>query len=194
MQSIDVGESGTPLLDETIGANFERTVERFADREALVEVASGRRWTYAELNQDVDALAVGLRRSGIAKATESGCGHPTAPSGRGAARDREDRRNPRKRQPGYRTRYLKRADPVGVRLLVSAPELGPATTARWSRTCSPSAPLWRTSSSSATSGEALLKAGRDERLADHLDRSSPPTTRSTSSTRAARRASRRARR
>ena len=39
------GYSTTPLLGETIGDNFERTVARFPDREALVEAAGGRRWT-----------------------------------------------------------------------------------------------------------------------------------------------------
>ncbi len=67
MKSYARGETDTPLLDETIGANFERTVAAYADREALVEVASGRRWTWAELDRDVDALAIGLIRAGITK-------------------------------------------------------------------------------------------------------------------------------
>ena len=41
------GVSDVPLLGDTIGANFERTVDRFGDREALVDHPSGRRWTYA---------------------------------------------------------------------------------------------------------------------------------------------------
>ncbi|HEY3016890.1 MAG TPA: AMP-binding protein [Nocardioides sp.] len=67
MKSYARGETDTPLLDETIGANFERTVAAYADREALVEVATGRRWTWAELDHDVDALAIGLIRAGITK-------------------------------------------------------------------------------------------------------------------------------
>ena len=39
------GVSDVPLLGDTIGANFERTVDRFGDREALVDHPSGRRWT-----------------------------------------------------------------------------------------------------------------------------------------------------
>ncbi len=54
MESYAQGESSPALLEETIGANFERTSAAHADREALVEVATGRRWTYAELNADVD--------------------------------------------------------------------------------------------------------------------------------------------
>ncbi|NLG20187.1 MAG: AMP-binding protein [Actinomycetales bacterium] len=64
MESYAKGEE-RPLLEETIGVNFERTVAAYADREALVEVASGRRWTWAELDADVNALARGLMGAGI---------------------------------------------------------------------------------------------------------------------------------
>ena len=67
MESYARGETDPPLLDRTIGADFEATVAAHGDREALVEFATGRRWTYAELNRDVDALACGLIRAGIAK-------------------------------------------------------------------------------------------------------------------------------
>ena len=59
------GDQTPPLLDETIGANFERTVAIHGDHEALVEVATGRRWTYAELNAEVDALARALMAMAI---------------------------------------------------------------------------------------------------------------------------------
>ncbi len=65
MESYARGESDQPLLDETIGANFSRTVAARPDREALVEVASGRRWTWAELEADVDAVARGLIAAGL---------------------------------------------------------------------------------------------------------------------------------
>ena len=45
MDAAATGELEPVLLEETIGANFERTAAEHADREALVEVASGRRWT-----------------------------------------------------------------------------------------------------------------------------------------------------
>ena len=45
------GPSTTPLLGETIGANLERTVASFGDREALVSVHQGLRLTYAELDR-----------------------------------------------------------------------------------------------------------------------------------------------
>ena len=64
------------LLEETIGANFERTVAAYPDREALVEVATGRRWTWAELDRDVDALARGLIAAGLAKGDRVGIWAP----------------------------------------------------------------------------------------------------------------------
>jgi fatty-acyl-CoA synthase len=48
------------LLGDTIGENFDRTASRFGDREALVDVTAGRRWTYTELATAVDDLARGL--------------------------------------------------------------------------------------------------------------------------------------
>jgi fatty-acyl-CoA synthase len=48
------------LLGDTIGDNFDQTASRFGDREALVDVAAGRRWSYRELAADVDTLARGL--------------------------------------------------------------------------------------------------------------------------------------
>ena len=76
MESYARGETEPALLDQTIGANFEATVAAYADREALVEFATGRRWTWAELNRDVDALAVGLVRAGITKGDRVGMWSP----------------------------------------------------------------------------------------------------------------------
>ena len=76
MESYAKGETTPALLDETIGANFERTVAAHPDREALVEIASGRRWTWAELDRDVDDLAIGLIRSGIGKGDRVGIWSP----------------------------------------------------------------------------------------------------------------------
>ena len=42
-RSYSSGTSDTPLLGETIDANLRRIVARFGDREALVDVAAGRR-------------------------------------------------------------------------------------------------------------------------------------------------------
>lgn len=76
MESYAAGELEPALLEETIGANFERTVAAYPDREALVEVASGRRWTWAELDRDVDALARGLIAAGLRKGDRVGIWAP----------------------------------------------------------------------------------------------------------------------
>ncbi|MER6776014.1 MULTISPECIES: AMP-binding protein [unclassified Streptomyces] len=65
-----------PLLGDTIGENLDRTVRRFPDRDALVDLAAGRRWTYAELAADVDALALGLLDLGIGKGDRVGIWAP----------------------------------------------------------------------------------------------------------------------
>jgi fatty-acyl-CoA synthase len=70
--SYSSGESVTALLGDTIGGNFDATVRAFGDREALVDRAAGRRWTYAELAADVDALALGLLEMGVAKGDRVG--------------------------------------------------------------------------------------------------------------------------
>ncbi|MGW9073721.1 AMP-binding protein [Streptomyces yangpuensis] len=70
------GVGDVPLLGDTIGENLDRTVHRFPDRDALVDVAAGRRWTYAELAADVDALALGLLDLGIAKGDRVGIWAP----------------------------------------------------------------------------------------------------------------------
>ncbi|GAA1510379.1 AMP-binding protein [Nocardioides humi] len=74
--SYAAGETTTPLLDETIGANLERTVARWPDGEALVEVASGRRWTWREFDHAVDEAARGLIGLGIAKGDRVGMWAP----------------------------------------------------------------------------------------------------------------------
>ncbi|MBF4769953.1 AMP-binding protein [Nocardioides agariphilus] len=76
MESYAMGETDRALLEETIGANLERTVAAHPDREALVEVATGRRWTWAELDAAVDDLAIGLLRAGITKGDRVGIWSP----------------------------------------------------------------------------------------------------------------------
>jgi fatty-acyl-CoA synthase len=72
------GTSAVPLLGETIGANLDRTVAEHGDREALVECATGRRWTYRELGAEIDALALGLLDLGIAKGDRVGIWAPNS--------------------------------------------------------------------------------------------------------------------
>src|SRR6202789_4346812 len=68
--------SDTPLLGDTIGENLDRTVARYPDRLALVDLPAGLRLTYAELNAEVDALALGLLAAGIEKGDRVGIWAP----------------------------------------------------------------------------------------------------------------------
>ncbi|MFY7065848.1 AMP-binding protein [Nocardiopsis changdeensis] len=70
------GTSDTPLLGDTIGANLARTAARHPDREALVEAETGRRWTYAEFDAAVDAVARGLLARGVARGDRVGIWSP----------------------------------------------------------------------------------------------------------------------
>jgi fatty-acyl-CoA synthase len=70
------GPSAVPLLGQTIDANLRAAVGRFPDREALVDVASGRRFTYTELADAVDELARGLLARGVAKGDRIGIWAP----------------------------------------------------------------------------------------------------------------------
>ena len=70
------GTSDVPLLGDTIGDDLDRTGRRRPDREALVEVATGRRWTYAEFAAEVDALALGLLAAGVGKGDRVGIWAP----------------------------------------------------------------------------------------------------------------------
>src|SRR5262245_21926357 len=71
--------SDVPLLGDTIGANLERTSGLFPDRDALVDVPSGRRWTYQELDADVNRVALGLLAMGIRKGDRVGIWSPNCP-------------------------------------------------------------------------------------------------------------------
>jgi fatty-acyl-CoA synthase len=74
--SYAVGTSTIPLLGETIGDNLARTAVRVPDSDALVECATGRRWTYRELDAAVDDLALGLIDAGIAAGDRVGIWAP----------------------------------------------------------------------------------------------------------------------
>jgi hypothetical protein len=66
------GATDSPLLEQTIGDNFDRTVAAYGDRDALVEYSTGRRYTYTSLRTEVEALAHGLLRRGIGKGDRVG--------------------------------------------------------------------------------------------------------------------------
>ena len=77
--SYESGTSLTPLLGDTIGANLRRTIDGVPGQEAVIDVSSGRRWTYAEFGDDVDALATGLLASGLAVGDRVGIWAPNCP-------------------------------------------------------------------------------------------------------------------
>ncbi len=54
-----------PLLDLTIGAALVRAADLWGERDALVSVAQGVRWSFAELLARADALAAGLLSLGL---------------------------------------------------------------------------------------------------------------------------------
>ena len=118
------GVSEVPLLGETIGANLRRTIRAYGDREALVEVQTGRRWTYDEFGAEVELVARGLLARGIAKGDRVGIWAPNqaewtitqyATALIGAILVNIN--------PAYRTHELSYAlNQSGVRLLVSATE------------------------------------------------------------------------
>lgn len=124
MEAYARGRTDTPLIEQTIGANLEATVAAHGDREALVECATGRRWTYAALDADVNALARGLLSAGIAQGDRVGIWAPNcaewtilqyATAKIGAILVNIN--------PAYRTHELAYVlNQSGVRLLVSATE------------------------------------------------------------------------
>jgi fatty-acyl-CoA synthase len=70
------GTSPLPLLGETIGANLRRVAAEFGGREAVVDVPTGRRWTYAQFDADTDVLARGLIGAGMAAGDRVGIWAP----------------------------------------------------------------------------------------------------------------------
>ncbi|MCH1866578.1 AMP-binding protein [Nocardioides sp. CFH 31398] len=122
MESYDVGPTEVPLLEDTIGERFARTVAEHADTEALVEAATDRRWTWGELAADVEAFARGLLARGVRTGDRVGIWAPNcaewtitqlATARIGAVLVTIN--------PAYRTHELTYAlDKSGVSLLVSA--------------------------------------------------------------------------
>lgn len=81
MRAYTAGDTDVPLLEETIGTNFERVVARFPFHDALIEAApvpgaDARRWSYTKMNDDVDRLARALLALGVAKGERVGIWSP----------------------------------------------------------------------------------------------------------------------
>ncbi|WP_237057818.1 AMP-binding protein [Microbulbifer sediminum] len=61
------GQAGQPLIEMTIGDKLDEITARFPDNEALVVRHQGIRWSYRELQQQVDTCARALLAIGIGK-------------------------------------------------------------------------------------------------------------------------------
>ncbi|MCJ0890818.1 AMP-binding protein [Rhodococcus sp. ARC_M5] len=79
MDSYSSGASDTAVLDDTIGANLDRSAAQYSDHDALIDVGSGRRWTYSEFVADVDLLAAGLLVAGVEVGDRVGMWAPNCP-------------------------------------------------------------------------------------------------------------------
>jgi fatty-acyl-CoA synthase len=74
--SYDHGVSDKKLIGETIGAFFDRTVETYREREALVVRHQKVRWSWGELGRRVDELAAGLLTLGLERGDRVGIWSP----------------------------------------------------------------------------------------------------------------------
>ncbi|MEH6652204.1 MAG: AMP-binding protein [Motiliproteus sp.] len=68
--------SSTPLLGETIGDMFDRIVSEYPNNDALVSVHQGIRWSYRELQQQVETCARALMAIGVGKGDRVGIWSP----------------------------------------------------------------------------------------------------------------------
>ena len=70
------GPTAVPLLEETIPQSLARTVAAHGERDALVSVEQGLRYTYTEFAEEVDRVARGLMAIGVAAGDRVGIWSP----------------------------------------------------------------------------------------------------------------------
>ena len=70
------GASGAPLIGDTLGASFDKTVARWGERPGLIVRQQGIRWSYRELGERVDSFAAGLLSLGLAPGDRVGIWSP----------------------------------------------------------------------------------------------------------------------
>jgi fatty-acyl-CoA synthase len=75
-ESYSRGPEAPPLLEQTIGANLDATIDRFGARDALVSCHQGLRYTWSELGDAVEQVARGLIAAGLVKGDRLGIWSP----------------------------------------------------------------------------------------------------------------------
>jgi fatty-acyl-CoA synthase len=75
------GSIDVPLIEDTIGGNFDKAAAQWPANEALVVKDQNVRWTYSQLHTYVDEFAAGLLALGLEPATASAFGRQTTRSG-----------------------------------------------------------------------------------------------------------------
>jgi fatty-acyl-CoA synthase len=70
------GVSSVALIGRTIGDDLRHSAASVPDNDALVEAATGRRWTYRQLDDAVDRVASGLLATGLARGDRLGIWAP----------------------------------------------------------------------------------------------------------------------
>ncbi|MFK7936395.1 MAG: AMP-binding protein, partial [Saprospiraceae bacterium] len=70
------GTSTIPLLGITIGDKFDKIVAQYPKQEALVVIHQNIRWTYLELQVEVDRCAKALIACGLQKGDRVGIWSP----------------------------------------------------------------------------------------------------------------------
>lgn len=76
MKAYDAGATLSPIIEETIGENFERIARAHPDVDALIDVSGDRRWTYRELDADINRVARGLMSLDVAAGDRVGIWAP----------------------------------------------------------------------------------------------------------------------
>ena len=198
------GTSSCALLGETIGENLRRVAAAHPDSEAVVEMATGRRWTYAQLDTDCDTIALGLLEAGIKTGDRVGIWAPNCAEWvllqYATARIGAILVNINPAYRSYELGYVLRQS--GIRLLVSAESFKSSNyRAMIGEVSGDLDALERVIYLGTAQWQQLLADGAAARRRRRAPtgcrngrRAWPSTTRSTSSTPAGRRASRRARR
>ena len=77
-QSYLCGAANDQLIYQTLGQYFDLIVSRFPDNQALVSCHQDIRWTYRELQQQVDLFATGLLKLGLEKGDRLGIWGPNS--------------------------------------------------------------------------------------------------------------------